>query len=78
MALIYAIGLTFFIYFEQPHKKELNLLKKEYAHFLGKKEKQIKELKDKSQMMFNTAMKRSKADVELAELKRKIKERTSK
>jgi len=72
LVLVGTLALTCYIYLEQPHRKEFKSLQKTYAYFLDKKDKKIDELENKSQILFNTSMKRSEADVELKELKKRL------
>jgi ATP-dependent Zn protease len=70
------IALTILVYLERPKKQNIKKLEQTYAKFLQQKDKQIEELQKKTDVMFKTAFKRSEADIELAELKRKLEEQT--
>ncbi|MBN2421391.1 hypothetical protein JXB27_03885 [Candidatus Woesearchaeota archaeon] len=76
IALVLALALSMIIYIEKPHAKETIKLKKDYADFLKRKDKIIDEMRQKNDLIFNTAKKRSEADIELAELKKKWEEKT--
>ena len=74
LILVSALTITLHVYLAEPHRKEAKELERNYAYFLKKKDKQINELQNKSQILFNTSVKRSEADVELQELKKKLEE----
>lgn len=75
IGLTAAITFTVLIYLEQPHKKDVNILKKTYADFLKQKDNKIDKLKQETDLMFRTAAKRAEKDLELEELKRKLEEK---
>ncbi len=77
LALTWTIGLTAYMYLEQPHKKEIKELQRTYEQFIKKKDKEMEELRSKSDLWFKTALKRSDENIELAELKRRLEEKTS-
>ena len=70
--LISTISLTFYFYLENPTKKESKDLEKTYAHFLNKKDKEISDLKEKSQILFNASVKRSQENLDLGNLKNNL------
>lgn len=71
--LVITMTLTILIYLEKP-KNNQNNLQKTYADFLKQKDKKIQELEEKNQLIFKTAVKRSEHEIELAELKKRLKE----
>jgi hypothetical protein len=73
--LITTAALTLIIYLEQPYKKDAKNLQKTYSDFLKQKDMRIEELQKKSDLLFRTSLKKAEADVELAELKRKLVEK---
>ena len=77
ISLTIAILMTVFVYLEQPHKKDVNILKKTYSDFLKEKDSKIDKLKQETDLMFKTAAKRAEKDIELEELKRKLEEKTN-
>jgi hypothetical protein len=76
IALILAVALTILVYLEQPHKKEIARYKKIYEDYAFTKDKIISDMKDKNNVLFKTAMKHSEENIQLAELKRKLEEKT--
>ncbi|HIH39613.1 TPA: hypothetical protein HA219_02760 [Candidatus Woesearchaeota archaeon] len=74
LVLIIAISMQFIIYLEKTNNKNHDM-QKTYSDFLKRKDRQIEELQLKNNLMFKTAMKKSQADIELAELKRKWEEK---
>ena len=60
------------VYLEKTKKKDLQTT---YSEFLKRKDKQIEELQLKNNLMFKTATKKSKAELELNEFKRKWEEK---
>lgn len=78
LILVCSLAMTAHMYMSEPYRKETKELERNYAYFLKKKDKQIEELQNKSQVLFNTSMKRSEADVELQSLKGKFNKKSDK
>lgn len=74
LILTITIAMQCIVYLERTKRKTKDL-QTTYSEFLKRKDKQIEELQLKNELMFKTAMKKSSAELELNELKRKWEEK---
>ena len=75
--LLVSIALTSIVFLEKPHLKSAKNLQKTYADFLKQKDLRITELENKNQVLLRTSVKHSDENIQLAQLKRKLEEKTN-